>query len=300
MFGYVRPCKEELKVKDYEQFRAVYCGLCKALGRSANQLTRLGLNYDFTFLALLLMALDEEEPRLAKESCLANPFRKKAVFATNKHLEYAADMTNIFTYLKLVDDWQDERSIKALLAIPVYYFPVRIGRKRYEDKYNHYRELLQELVALESSQDKLLDKSADLFARIMTIIFTPDYINNEREKRILQYLGYNLGRWIYVLDAYIDLEEDLQNSNYNPLLLQYEYRKEEGLENFKERIWESVEFNLTYTLSNLARAYELLELYRYKEILDNIIYVGLYRVMRNKLEGSGRKDERSVQNTGTE
>ena len=88
--------------------------------------------------------------------------------------------------------------------------------------------------------------------------------------------------------------------NYNPLLLQYEYRKEEGLENFKERIWESVEFNLTYTLSNLARAYELLELYRYKEILDNIIYVGLYRVMRNKLEGSGRKDERSVQNTGTE
>ena len=212
MFGYVRPCKEELKVKDYEQFRAVYCGLCKALGRSANQLTRLGLNYDFTFLALLLMALDEEEPRLAKESCLANPFRKKAVFATNKHLEYAADMTNIFTYLKLVDDWQDERSIKALLAIPVYYFPVRIGRKRYEDKYNHYRELLQELAALESSQDKLLDKSADLFARIMTIIFTPDYINNEREKRILQYLGYNLGRWIYVLDAYSDLEEDLQNS----------------------------------------------------------------------------------------
>lgn len=300
MFGYVRPCKEELKVKEYNLFRAVYCGLCKTLGKSANQLTRFGLNYDFTFLALLLLALDEEEPRLVQESCLANPFRKKAVVKRNRHLEYVADMSNIFTYLKLVDDWHDEHSIRALLAIPVYYFPVKARRKKYEDRYNSVRELLQQLTALESSQNNLFDKSADIFARIMTCIFTPDYISSERKKRILRFLGYNLGRWIYILDAYSDLEEDLHNSNYNPLLLQYEYKEGEGLENFKERIQESVEFTLIYTLSNLARGYELLELYRYKEILDNIIYIGLHKIMRNKLEGSDRKDERSVQNTGTE
>lgn len=300
LFGYVRPCKEELKVKEYNMFRAVYCGLCKTLGQSANQLCRFGLSYDFTFLALLLIALDEEEPRLAQESCLANPFRKKAVVKRNRHLEYAADMSNIFTYLKLVDDWQDEHSIRALLTMPVFYLPVKAGRRRYEDKYNFFRELLQELTALEASQNNLLDKSADLFARIMTGIFTPDYIEGEREKRVLRFLGYNLGRLIYILDAYSDLEEDLDNSNYNPLILQYEYRKGEGLESFKKRIQEPVEFTLTYTLSNLAKGYELLELHRYKEILDNIIYMGLYRVMRNKLEGSDGKGERSLQNTGTE
>lgn len=300
LFGYVRPCKEELKVKEYKLFKAVYCGLCKTMGQSANQLTRFGLNYDFTFLALLLMALDEEEPRLAEESCLVNPFRKKPVIKRNKHLEYAADMSNIFTYLKLVDDWHDERSLRSLFAIPVYYFPVRARRERYKEKYDFYRESLQELALLESEQNNMLDKSADVFSRIMTRIFTPAYISDRKEERILQFLGYNLGRWIYILDAFSDLEQDLQNSTYNPILLQYEYREGEGLGNFKGRIRETVEFTLTYTLSNLAKSYELLELYRYKDILDNIIYVGLYQVMRNKLKGSEREDERSVQDTGTE
>ncbi len=299
LFGYVRPCKGELKLKDYELFKAVYCGLCKSLGESANQLCRFSLNYDFTFLALLFLALDEEEPVQAREACLANPFKKKPLIKGNKHLDYAADMSNIFTYLKLVDDWHDEGSIRALLAMPIYYFPVRSRREKYEDKYAYFRDSLQELSRLESSQNNILDQSADIFARIMTRIFTPDYLIKDREVRILQYLGYNLGRWIYILDAYNDLAEDLEKDNYNPLLLQYEYREGEGLEAFKGRIGEAVEFSLSLTLSNLARGYELLELYRYQELLDNIIYKGLYQVMRNILEGCEKEDERSLQGTGT-
>lgn len=298
MFGYVRPCKEELKLKEYNLFKAVYCGLCKTLGESANQLTRFGLNYDFTFLALILIALDKEEPQINQEACIANPFKKKPVVKKNRNLEYVADMSNIFVYLKLIDDWRDEHSLKSLITLPIYYFPIRRKKRKYNDKYNYFIESLQELAILESNKNGLLDKSADLFSRIMARIFRPDYITNEKEERILQSFGYNLGRWIYILDAFSDLEEDIENGTYNPLLLQYKYEEDEGLGNFIDRVKDPIEFTLTFTLNNLAKSYELLDLYRYNSILDNIIYIGLYQVMNKKLMRSGREFERSIQSTG--
>lgn len=100
MFGYVVPYKDELKVREYKLFRAFYCGLCKTLGKSSNQLTRFGLNYDFTFLALLLTALDEDEPQINHEGCIVNPFKKNPLIKKNQHLEYAADLNVIFVFLK--------------------------------------------------------------------------------------------------------------------------------------------------------------------------------------------------------
>jgi len=298
LFGYVIPCKEELKVKEYNLFKAVYCALCKTLGKKSNQLTRFGLSYDFTFLALLLTALDKEEPEIVRESCIANPLKKKPVLKMNKHLEYAAELSIIFVYLNLLDNWQDERSLKALITMPVYYFPLRNKRGKHSEKYQTFKTSLERLTFLERSKNDLLDKSADIFAEIMSVIFTPDYIKGTKEERILSHLGYNLGRWIYILDAYSDLEEDLKNGNYNPLLLQYKYQESEELANFVERIKEPVEFTLTFTLSNLANSYQLLEIKRFRNILDNIIYEGLNQVMMNKLKNGGREHEKSLRSIG--
>ncbi|NLM98229.1 MAG: hypothetical protein GX175_11590 [Halanaerobiaceae bacterium] len=300
MFGYVMPCKEELKVKEYNLFKTVYCGLCKTLGKTTNQLARFGLSYDFTFLALLLTALDEEEPEITRESCIANPFRKKPVLKKNKHLEYAAELSIIFVYLNLLDNWQDEHSLKSLAILPVYFFPFRKNRKKYNDKFQQFKACLERLTLLEKNRNEILDRSADVFAEIMSYIFTPDYIKGTKEERILAYLGYNLGRWIYILDAYSDIEEDIKNGSYNPLLLQYKYQEDEGLADFLERIKEPVEFTLTFTLSSFANSYQLLGIKRFGNILDNIIYKGLYRVMMNKLNNGGNEDEKSLRSAGNQ
>lgn len=300
MFGYVVPFKDELKIKEYKLFQAFYCGLCKTLGKSSNQLTRFGLNYDFTFLALLLTALDKDEPQIKRESCIANPFKKRPVIIKNQHLEYAADLNVVFMFLKLLDNWHDEHSLKSLLSMPVYYFASRDKREKYSASYHFFEKSLKELEELEAAGNDIVDKSADIFARIMSVIFTPAYINDKKCRRILASLGYNLGRWIYILDAFSDLEDDINNKNYNPLLLQYNYSEAEGLKKFKDRIKEDINFTLTYTLNNLSNAYQLLTVHRYNNILENIIYLGLYQVMEKKLKNGGKEIGKPIQDTGAE
>lgn len=300
MFGYVVPYKDELKVREYKLFRAFYCGLCKTLGKSSNQLTRFGLNYDFTFLALLLTALDEDEPQIKHEACIVNPFKKKPLIKKNQHLEYAADLNVIFVFLKLLDNWHDEHSFKSLLSMPVYYFASRGKREKYATSFHFFEKSLKKLEDLETAGNDIVDKSADVFARIMSVIFTPAYITEKKCRRILASLGYNLGRWIYILDAFSDLVDDINYKNYNPLLLQYNYSEAEGLQEFKDRIRENIVFTLTYSLNNLAKAYQLLTVHRYNNILENIIYLGLYQVMEKKLNNGGREIEKSIQDTGTE
>ena len=205
MFGYVIPYKEELKIKEYRIFKAYYCRLCKTLGNSFNQIVRFGLNYDFTFLSILLSSLDvEDKPRFNAEGCIANPFEKKLIVEPNKHINYAAYASIIFTYLKLVDDWRDERSIKAVFFLLAYLIPKNKAEKEFNALYKESKKILEELDVLEKEECSLVDKSADLFAKLMELIIIPPYLKDENQKRILKWLGYNLGRWIYILDAFND------------------------------------------------------------------------------------------------
>ena len=134
------------------------------------------------------------------------------------------------------------------------------------------RKCLDELSRLEKNNFKEIDETADCFARILEILFTPDFIEDEDKKRILAWLGYNIGRWIYIIDAYNDLEKDVKKNDYNTFKAKYE---DKNAQEIKDTIREDLYTSMTFTLENAASAYNLLEIYKNKEVLDNIMYVAL-------------------------
>ena len=161
--------------------------------------------------------------------------------------------------------------MKALIAnIP---FSKAIKKAQYENptKYKIIKQNLEELSMLEENNCAEIDEVADVFGKLMEEIASPDFIKEEETKRVLKFLGYNLGRWIYILDAFDDMEEDIKNKSYNPLLLQYRYKAYEDIELFKQKVKESIENSLTFTLESISKSFELLHLNYNKEIVENII-----------------------------
>lgn len=279
MFGYVTPYKDELKVKEYEIFKAYYCGLCKTLGNEFNQLVRFGLNFDLTFLALLLSSIEEEKDFITREGCIANPFKKKSVIKENQALFYSANISIILLRYKLLDDWYDKKSIKSLIASIPFLTPLKKANKRFEQKSKAIKSYLVKLLELENNNCNRIDEIADVFGKLMEEISVPEYINNLNTERTLRWIGYNLGRWIYILDAYNDLEEDVKNKSYNPIILQYNYTKEENMIDFKERIIDKIEFSLLMSLDSMAKSIEFLNMRKNREIIENIVYLGTRQKM---------------------
>ncbi|WP_420834480.1 DUF5685 family protein [Caloranaerobacter azorensis] len=290
LFGYITPYKDELKVREYNTFKAYYCGLCKTLGSEFNQIVRFGLNYDFTFLGLLLSSLDEKRDKIKYESCIANPFQKKPIVMKNKYISYSAYISVILVYYKLLDDWKDERKLLSLMGMIPFIFPKNKAKYVFKEKYFAIKNNLDKLAKLEEEKCDIIDESADVFGKLMEEIAAFPFINDDKTIRILRWLGYNLGRFIYVLDAFNDIEKDIKENNYNPILLQYKYNPEEELEKFLSRVRNPIEFTLTFTLDNLAKSYELLDIKYNKSIIENIVYMGTRRKMMQILEkGSCKK-----------
>lgn len=274
MFGYVNICKNELKIKDYTLFRAHYCGLCKAIGKQCSNTARLGLSYDMTFLALVLSALDGDELCIKQKRCCMHPFHRHAEVHNNRAVDYAADMSAILTYLKFADDLCDEHSIKSFFGMCAYKSAVRKAKSRYSDEYDKILLYLNELSHLEKANSGNIDEVADCFANILKVLFTPPFISNDSERRILEQLGYNTGRWIYIIDAFNDIEKDVKKKSYNPFVAKYVLTADNIAQKRGEIICD-ISLPMDYTLSRIAAAYELLSVRRSDDILKNIIYIGL-------------------------
>lgn len=280
MFGYVIPYKSELKVREYNLFRAYYCGLCKTMGREHNQLVRMGLNYDLSFLSLLLASLEEDKDKVKVENCIAHPISKRMVVEENQSLKYTSSISIMLIYFKLLDDWKDEKSVKSLILNLPFSRAIKKAKRDYSDKFKVIEEKLGQLNDLEASNCKEVDEVADKFAKLMEEIAIPKYLKDQETIRILKFLGYNLGRWIYILDAFDDIEEDIEKKEYNVLVLQYDYQKDEDIEKFIDKIKSNIEPSLTFTLENISKSFELLDIVHNKEIIENIIYLG----MRDRME----------------
>lgn len=269
MFGYVNAYKDLLRVCDYNVFRGYYCGLCKQLGKSFNQLTRFGLSYDMTFLAILMSSLNDSKIDLKTENCIAHPISKRPVIRGDEGIKYSADMSVILTYMKLKDNWQDEKSVKSFARI-AYFFAMKKTAKKYPVQYECIKENLQNLSVLEKEKCNNIDMVADCFGKLLQNIFDVDGNN-----KALAWLGYHIGRFIYITDAYNDIERDLKTKSYNPFIQMY--GDELNKEDFKQSIIDS----LTFTLSEISNAYNILDIKKNKELLDNIIYLGLRRNLEN-------------------
>lgn len=261
LFGYVTFYKDELKIKDYNKFKAYYCGLCKELGKRFNQLVRLGLSYDFTFLALLLDSVDENETVFSQEGCFKHFGKKRPTVKNNSHIQYAADMSVLFMYFKLLDDIRDDFSLKSAFAIIPYWFSVHKVRCKYPGITDVVCSNLKTLSDLEKQNCENIDEVAHTFACIMEVLF--DNGNDDLKK-----LGYNIGRFIYIADAANDFENDVKKNKYNPFKYAY---PDKTIEEIKKSAGKS----MLFTLAMAGQNYESLNIIKNKELIDNIIYLGL-------------------------
>lgn len=278
MFGYIRASKPEMRVKEFEMYKAVYCSLCKELGKSYGILARMTLSYDFTFLALLNMSLNDTPQCIIRKSCVFNPFKKCNYCSKTEDLELPSAAAMIMLYYKLKDNVADEKGLKKLsysLLLPIFSGAHKKAMKKYPEIEEIVFDYISEQNKLEREEcreiDRISDPTAKALAKILMLLS-----DNQTEKRVLERLGYCLGRYIYILDAACDLDDDIKNNSYN--VLKYDYNRE-NKEYFSKRVIPQ----LYFCINEAANAFELLDIKKYKTILGNIIYLGLEETFKKEL-----------------
>lgn len=290
MFGYVKPYNPELRVRELEEYKAVYCGLCKQLGRSFGVFARFTLSYDFAFLAMLKTALDSEIcPETERCACIAHPFCKRIRVRENAAMQMAARAAMISVYYKLLDDREDEgffRRIGAALLLP---FAKRARRKAlaFADGAAADEAAAKMSAAqaqLETEKCQIPDAAAEPTANFLAAVLKNCAAAAE-QAAVLERFGYLLGRYVYLCDALDDLEDDRRRGRYNPFL----YAGGEAAIAAKNALF--------LTTAELSDDFDLLELHRYEGILENIIRIGLRaEVIRieKKLKGGDKHGTESV------
>lgn len=292
MFGYVVPDKPELKIKEYELYKSYYCGICHSIKRRYGNIPRLTLTYDSTFLAVLISSLLKEKSRLKSKRCGLHPVRKIQIAYDSYAVDYAADMNILLTWYKFKDNKDDEGSMLSaavMLLLRNAYKKININ---YKEKCGIISDRLSELSLLEADGDTSLDAAAEPFSKLMEELLTvPGVSQNDTE--ILRWLGYNLGKWIYTIDAVDDIEKDIKKGSFNPLR-----QVVEGITDKEKRsevITEKYEYLLIHMLAEISKAYELLNIKTNKGIIENIIYSGILKKTEQILKkGSCKNKDESI------
>lgn len=283
MLGYVTADKPELKMREFEVYSGYYCGICKSIARRYGQLPRMVLSYDAAFLALLLAGLSGEEDEPEREHCVIHPIKKKTI-AQNQAIDYAADVMLILAWFKLLDDAHDEGKLSARVAVKTLKRIYRKLEKARPRLCGRIESDLALLTGLEEEKCGNLDQAAETFAKIMEAIFEEGPIpEGFRERAALRRIGYHLGKWIYLMDAIDDIEDNIESGAYNPLLYRFDYRP--GENGFRERIMETCRFNLFHYLGEIGKAVDLLSLKKNRGVIENIIYKGLLRRTESMTQG---------------
>ncbi len=271
MFGYIRPFRDELKMRDFDRFRSAYCGLCHTMGRRCGPLSRLLLNYDFTFLAILLSAACEIPCRGTCRRCVVHPLQRRGCSEPSQALDLAADESMILAWWKLRDNVQDKAFFKGLpdrfgaaLLCRAYR---RAARNRPEfDAMT--RQCLDDLRVLEQARSPSLDRTADASARLLAAAARS--VPDENRMRVLEQLLYHVGRWIYLADAFHDRKKDAESGAYNPLLCCFPEGPDLGPE-ARERL----ELTMTHSLNLAGSAFSLLPEGPWSPVLENILFLGM-------------------------
>ena len=299
MFGYVRPVLARLDEGQRDAYQSAYCGLCHTLGRRHGFWARFTLQYDFTFLAILLTAGERSDRPLCRR-CPAHPLRKPRTCLNGGQMEAAADQSMILTYYKLSDDVDDHNAVTGL----PYRFLRRLFRRAYrraaaaQPAFDaQVREGLSRLRQLEEDRSPELDQAADAFARILASA-SAVYPEGSLMRRTLGELLYHLGRWIYLMDAWDDLGEDIKYGRYNPLDARFQGRATEEKEYLNTTAVHSVRL--------AGAAANLMELGSWAPSVENVLYLGLPAVQSAVLDGSWREmrktrrrpHERSLRSAG--
>lgn len=262
MFGYVTICEPELKVKDLKAYKACYCGLCKSLKEQYGSIGQLTLTYDMTFVILLLTSLYEVELKQSMHRCKVHPV-KKQVMLQNEFSEYAADMNILLSYYHLKDDWQDEKKVSGFLGCAVFRKKAQALAKKYPRQSHVIRRELKLLEIYEKEDRQEIDLTAGCTGRLMEEILV---YRKDMWEEPLRKIGFYLGKFIYIMDAYEDLEKDLKDGNYNPLKTLREQA------DYEERCGQI----LNMMMAECSAAFERLPCLKGADILRNILYAGVW------------------------
>lgn len=268
MFGYVRAYPPELKLCEWEAYRGVYCGLCRRLGRRFGPFARLTLSYDFTFLAVLGMALDEEKPTFCRRSCGVNPLRRCLHCEPNSRLDACCDIAALTLWYKREDNLADGGFFTRLgmhLLRPLLAAPYREAKEHYPELDALFAAEMQHQRALEADRTDNMDAACEPTARMMEAVLG-SLCKEQDQHRVLQRMGYLLGRYIYMADALDDCDKDAKSGSYNPFL---------AADAPREQAIQRAHDSLYLTIGELGATYELLSTRHFSPILDNIIHLGL-------------------------
>ncbi len=266
MFGYVTAYEPELKVKDFQKYKSYYCGLCQVLRKKYGHLGQMTLTYDMTFLIILLTSLYESETVQGRCHCKVHPIKKQSILQ-NEITEYAADLNLILAYYHLKDDWLDEKSVPGFLGVCALKRRVKKAIKKYPRQSRVIRKELKALTVYEKENTMEIDKPAGCFGRLMAELFI---YKKDRWEDTLRRMAFYLGKYIYIMDAYDDLEKDRKEGSYNPLKFIADK------ENYEERCREI----LCMMLGECTAEFENLPLVLDIDILRNILYDGVWKRYR--------------------
>ncbi len=278
MFGYIIVNKGEMKFKEFDVYQSFYCGLCKRLKKNGGNISRLALSYDMTFVYMLLTGLYEPRTILEPCKCMLHPFEKRSM-SQNEYAEYVADMSLIMAYYKYEDDWSDDRKLTARCMMSFLYKKYKNALKKYPDKAQRIQSAMEQLALGEKGSSSNLDEMAGIFGRIMAEILI---FREDEWEPVLSKMGFYLGKFIYILDAYEDIEEDRRDGNYNPL----------------NRIYETPDFEgecrqiLTMMIAECSKEFEKLPILENITILRNILYSGVWV----KYDAISKKRNQQVEN----
>lgn len=281
MFGYVLPVKSELKMRELERFRAVYCGLCQEIRRQYGSYHTLFLSYDMTFLALILDACTPEDPGETEMRCAVRAFRAQNIACTSAGLRLAAQESVLLVKHKLLDNVQDESGLKKFGAYMLGQLGAgafRSARESISDFDDTAAQCMKDLTLIEVERLPSIDRPADAFARL-TQSMIPQM--DDETTRILRHMFYHLGRWIYLIDAVQDLKEDMEADRYNPIAVRFALPEPDIAP-----IRDEIRLTLERSLIDIHGAYQLLKIYRDSGLIENIIDMGLPLVTKQVLDGT--------------
>lgn len=268
MFGYIICNRSGLSEEETERYQNVYCGLCRALKNRFGNLERLSLSYDMTFLALFLSSLYEPEESKKECRCMLYPLKNKTA-VENRYVDYAADMTIALTYHKCLDNWEDDRSRLSRRYGDILKKSYLEVKERFPRQCQCIEENIRELSRIEKDVDSKPDHAVNCSGKMLSEVFVygEDFWSNS-----LRVFGFELGRFIYLMDAAVDYKKDVKNGSYNPLIK-------------LQKKPEEIEEDLRIAIGNAALQAEKLPLVQDAHLLRNILYGGVWQKYYAKVLG---------------
>ena len=273
MFGYVKPFKPNLRMREFEMYKGVYCALCKCMGREYGLRSRLTLNYDFAFLALLMLSVQEDCAGFEKQRCFFNPLKKCWCCKKHEAFSFTAAASMLMFYHKVRADIRDKRFFASLpprLLLPYAWHMRKKAKKRFPDTDERMERFVRLQNEIERQQCRSIDEAAHPSAQILSElcgVMTAE----EQASRVLARLGYCVGRFVYLIDAADDMEKDLKSGGYNVFLLSRGITDPSEIDAVRPFARDV----LLRTVREAATALDLLSVRRFGPILSNIINEGL-------------------------